>query len=141
MLTATPYLNFPGTSEEAFKFYQTVFGGELTMNRFKDTPEASRVPKDELDKMMHIALMHGSTPFLMATDTLESMGHRVSPGTNIHLSVNTRSEDETRTIFNALSTSGTVTIPLAMQFWGDYFGMLTDKFGIQWMVSFAANRN
>jgi PhnB protein len=137
MIHVNPYLNFPGNSEEAFKFYQSIFGGELSINRFKDTPEAGRIPAADQEKMMHIALMVNNSPFLMATDTLESMGQKLEVGNNIHLSVFTSSEAETSRIFNAFAKKGKITVPLEKQFWGDFFGMVTDQFGIQWMVNYS----
>ena len=83
---------------------------------------------------MHIALPIGKGNILMGTDATESSG-RVTQGTSIHLSVNTESDSETKNIFAALSAGGKVTIPLDNMFWGAYFGMCTDKFGVQWMVS------
>jgi PhnB protein len=136
MPTINPYLNFPGNTEEAFNFYKSVFGGEFVMlQRFKDTPEASRVPEDLKEKIMHIALPIGKGNILMATDALEPMGHKVTAGTNFHLSINADSEEETNKLFASLSAGGNITVPLAKMFWGAYFGMCTDKFGIQWMVS------
>jgi PhnB protein len=141
MATLNPYLNFPGNTEEAFNFYKSVFGGEFMMiQRFKDTPEAGRVSEKEKDKIMHIALPIGKGNILMATDALESMGHKVTAGTNFHLSISTDSEEETKKLFNALSAGGKVTVPLDKMFWGAYFGMLTDKFGIQWMVNYDYNQ-
>jgi PhnB protein len=140
MSAINPYLNFPGTTEEAFNFYKSVFGGEFTsVQRFKDTPESGRVPASELDKIMHIALPIGKGNILMATDALESMGHKLTSGNNFHISISTDSEEEAKKVFKALSEGGTVTIPLDKMFWGAYFGMLTDKFGVQWMVSYQEN--
>ena len=140
MKTVNPYLNFPGNAEEAFNFYKSVFGGEFAvMQRFKDTPEADRVPEDLKDKLMHIALPIGKGNVLMATDALESMGHKVTAGTNFHLSISADSEEEANKLFAGLSAGGIVTVPLAKMFWGAYFGMCTDKFGIQWTVSHDPN--
>ena len=140
MKTVNPYLNFPGNAEEAFNFYKSVFGGEFAMvQRFKDTPEADRVPEDLKEKLMHIALPIGKGNVLMATDALESMGHKVTAGTNFHLSISADSEEEANKLFAGLSAGGIVTVPLAKMFWGAYFGMCTDKFGIQWMVSHDPN--
>ncbi|SMO53854.1 VOC family protein [Solitalea koreensis] len=137
MATINPYLNFNGNTEEAFNFYKSVFGGEFAViQRFKDTPEADKVPDSEKEKIMHIALPIGNGNVLMATDALESMGHKTTLGTNFHLSISTNSEEETTKLFNALSAGGKVTVPLAQMFWGAFFGMCTDKFGIQWMVNF-----
>jgi len=133
-----PYLNFPGTTEEAFNFYKSVFGGDFAggIFRFKDTPEADKLTPAEKEKIMHIALPIGKDNILMATDALESMGHKVTSGNNFHLSIGSESKEEADRIFNGLSTGGKITIPMADMFWGDYFGMLTDKFGIQWMISY-----
>jgi PhnB protein len=133
-----PYINFPGTTEEAFNFYKSVFGGDFAggIFRFKDTPEADKLTTTEKEKIMHIALPIGKDNILMATDALESMGHKVTPGNNFHLSIGAESKDEADRIFNRLSAGGQVTMPMADMFWGDYFGMLTDKFGIQWMISY-----
>lgn len=88
---------------------------------------------------MHIALPIGNGTVLMGTDALESMGQHVSIGNNFHLSISTESEDEAKTLFAALSAGGKVTIPLDKMFWGAYFGMCTDKFNVQWMVSYDEN--
>jgi PhnB protein len=142
MITINPYLNFKGNTEDAFNFYKTVFGGEfLTIQRFKDTPEADRVPDSEKDKIMHIALPIGKGTILMGTDTLESMGHSLRPGNNYHLSIDTESEEEAKKLYAALSSGGVITIPLDKMFWGAYFGMCTDKFGTQWMVSYDEKTN
>ena len=135
MITINPYLNFNGNTDEAFNFYKSVFGGEfLVVQRFKDAPEAGKIPLEDQGKIMHIALRVGKENILMGTDAIESSG-RVIQGTSIHLFVNTESDSETRNIFKALSAGGKVTIPLDKMFWGAYFGMCTDKFGVQWMVS------
>ena len=141
MATLNPYLNFPGNTEEAFNFYKSVFGGEFMMiQRFKDTPEADRVPEKEKEKIMHISLPIGKGNVLMGTDALESMGHKVTVGDNISLSLSPESEEETKKLFNALSAGGKVTVPLDKMFWGALFGMFTDKFGIQWMVNYDYNQ-
>jgi PhnB protein len=85
---------------------------------------------------MHISLPVGKANTLMATDTLESMGQKLTMGNNIQLSIQTESEDEANRLFKGLSNGGKITVPISKAFWGDYFGMLTDKFGIQWMVSY-----
>jgi PhnB protein len=137
MKTVNPYLNFPGTTEQAFNFYKSIFGGEFTsIQRFKDTPEANRVSASDADKIMHISLPIGKGNVLMATDALDSMGHHLTPGNNFHLTVETDTEDEANKLFNGLSAGGKVTMPLAKTFWGSYFGMLNDKFGVQWMISY-----
>ena len=142
MATVNSYLNFNGNTEEAFNFYKSVFGGEfITVQRFKDTPEAGRIPASEQEKIMHIALPIGKGNTLMATDALESMGHPLTVGNNFYLSISAESEKEADKFFKALSAGGKVTVPLAKAFWGAYFGMFTDKFGIQWMVNYDYSQN
>ncbi|HEY2722127.1 MAG TPA: VOC family protein [Chitinophagaceae bacterium] len=139
MKTVNPYLNFPGTAEEAFNLYKSVFGGEFTsLQRFKDTPDTSnRIPANEADKIMHISLPLGKDNILMATDALESMGHPLTMGNNFHITLETESEDEANKLFEGLSKGGKVNMPMAKMFWGAYFGMVTDKFGVQWMINYS----
>jgi len=142
MVTINPYLNLPGNTEEAFNFYKSVFGGEFAaLQRFKDTPEADRVPRDEKDKIMHVSLPIGKANVLMATDALESMGHKLNDCNGFYISLSAESKDEAEKFFNGLSAGGKKEMPLQDTFWGDYFGMLTDKFGIKWMVSYRSNRH
>lgn len=141
MATLNPYLNFKGNTEEAFNFYKSVFGGEfITIQRFKDTPEGPKLSAADQEKIMHIALPIGNGNILMATDAVESMGQKLEVGNNVHLSLSTESEEETKRLFNAISADGKITIPLDKMFWGAYFGMCTDKFGVQWMVNYDYNR-
>ena len=141
MATINPYLNFPGNTEEAFNFYKSVFGGEFTvLQRFKETPEAGNVPASEQDKIMHIALPIGKGNMLMATDALESMGQTLTTGNNFSIAIQVESEEEADKLFNGLSAGGQVTMPLEKAFWGAYFGMCTDKFGVQWMVNYDYNQ-
>ncbi|WP_247234136.1 VOC family protein [Telluribacter sp. SYSU D00476] len=141
MATVNTYLNFTGNTEEAFNFYKSVFGGEfLALQRFKDTPEAGKLPPEDQDKIMHVALPIGAGNVLMATDALESMGHTLTVGNNFSISINTDSEAEADQLFNGLAEGGQVTVPLEKAFWNAYFGMVTDKFGIQWMVNYDYNQ-
>eukprot|EP01133_Synstelium_polycarpum_P013451 gene13451-15853_t len=142
MKNLNPYLNFKGNTEEAFNFYKSVLGGEfLTIQRFKDTPEADRVSEEEGNKIMHISLKLDNGTLLMATDALESMGHFITQGSNFHLSLDAESKAEADELFKGLSQGGKITIPLEKMFWGAYFGMLTDRFGIQWMVNYDGNQS
>ena len=137
MVTINPYLNFPGNTEKAFNFYKSVFGGEFVgLTRFKETQEGAKLNADEKEKLMHISLPIGKGNVLMATDALESMGHILNAGNNFSLSVETESKGEADKIFKKLSEGGKVTMPQSETFWGSYFGMITDKYGIQWMVSY-----
>lgn len=137
MASLNPYLNFNGNTEEAFEFYRSVFGGDfIALQRFKDTPEADRLPREDLDKIMHIALSIGDGHTLMATDTLESLGQRLRAGNNFYISISADSEAEAAHLYHGLSADGHIELELQKTFWGAYFGMFKDKFGIQWMVNF-----
>lgn len=140
MATLNPYLNYPGTAEEAFNFYKSVFGGEFTMlQRYKDTPEAGTVAPEDAGKIMHIALPISNGVTLMATDATSSMGAPFIAGNNFSLSLGAESETEAEKLFNGLSSGGTIVMPMQRTFWGAYFGMFNDKFGIQWMVNYDYN--
>jgi PhnB protein len=141
MATITPYLNFDGNAEEAFNFYKSVFGGDfLTIQRIKEVPGAEQYPVNEQNRIMHVALPIGQGSILMASDILPSMGHKLTIGNNFHITINPQSESEADKLFKALSAGGKVTMPLEKAFWGAYFGMLTDKFGVQWMVNYDENQ-
>ena len=141
MATINPYLNFNGSAEEAFNFYKSVFGGEFaTVMRYKDISQAEgcdgmEVAENDLEKIMHIALPVGNGNVLMANDVLESMG-QLSEVNNFSLSYSADSREETERIFNGLAEGGKVEMALNDTFWGAYFGMLNDQFGIRWMISY-----
>ncbi|MBS3136603.1 VOC family protein [Candidatus Woesearchaeota archaeon] len=135
MTAINPYLIFNGKAEEAFNFYKSVFGGKFAgIQRFKDMPSSKDVPKGEEDLIMHVALPIGKGNMLMGSDAPESSG-KVIVGSNSYISVNVDSKAEAKKLFNGLSAGGEIQMPLADMFWGAYFGMLKDKFGVQWMVS------
>jgi PhnB protein len=141
MRIVSPYLNFNGNAEEAFNFYKSVFGGELrALSRFKDTPEADKLAPSDREKIMHVALQIGKETTLMGTDALESMGFHLTVGNNFSLAINVESEKEADDLFGKLSAGGTVELPMQDMFWGDYFGMLVDRFGVRWMVAFTRSR-
>jgi len=136
------YLNFPGNTEEAFNFYKSVFGGEFAaVQRFKDTPEADKMKGADGDKIMHIALPIGKGNLLMGTDVLESQGQKFVAGNNFYISINADTQEEADKIFNGLSAGGKVVLPMQNMFWGTYFGMVNDKFGTQWMMTFDPKKN
>ena len=145
MATINPYLNFNGNTEEAFNFYKSVFGGEFqAIMRFGDVPswegcDGMPVAENELDKIMHIALPIGNSNILMASDALESMKQKLTEGNNFSISINTDSKEEADKLFNGLAEGGKVEMPLADAFWGAYFGMFEDKFGIRWLVNYDYN--
>ncbi|UKJ07665.1 VOC family protein [Solitalea lacus] len=141
MATLNPYLNFLGKTEEAFNFYKAVIGGEFLMiQRFKDTPEADKLPEEDRDKIMHIALPIGNGNILMGTDALESMGQSLTMGNNFSLSLGAETKEEADKLFNGLSAGGAIEMPLQDTFWGAYFGMFKDKYGVQWMINYDYNQ-
>ena len=126
-----PYIAFKDNTRQAMEFYQSVFGGELKMNTFKEF-NASMSPADD-NLIMHAELKAGNGLMLMASDTSERMEYK--PGTNISMSISGENADELSGYFNKLSAGGMVSMPLEKQVWGDVFGMVTDKFGVGWMVN------
>ncbi len=137
MAAVNSYLNFAGNTEEAFLFYQSVFGGEFaTFQRFKDMPGSEQMSEEDRDKIMHVALPIGHGTVLMATDALESLGHKLVAGNNFSLAISAETLEEAKEIFIGLAAGGTIPVPFDKAPWGAYFGMLTDKFGIQWMVNY-----
>ncbi|SFC55765.1 PhnB protein [Parapedobacter composti] len=138
-MTLNPYLNFDGNAEEALRFYQSVFGGELFVQRMSDVPGMDNLPDDEKNRAMHVAIPIGKGQYLMASDCLPSQGHVLNVGNNNYISVTPDSREEADRLFNGLSEGGKVEMPMADQFWGDYFGSFEDKFGVRWMINFPTN--
>jgi len=135
------YLNFPRNTEEAFNFYQSIFGGEFVggISRFRDIPPMEGMPAlapEDLDLVMFVALPILGGHLLMGTDAPESMGFNVNFGNNVYISLEPESREETKRLFDALSIGGKVTQELQEMFWGSYYGSCTDKFGVQWMFNF-----
>jgi PhnB protein len=132
-------LLFDGEAEEAFNFYKSVFGGEFSnLQRMSDLPTPMEMPESEKSKILHMALPIGDS-VIMGMDMPAGRG-AVNKGNNFFVTLNTNSEAETDTLFGKLAEGATVMMPLEKQFWGDYFGMLTDKFGIQWMLTYSETR-
>lgn len=139
MSSLNPYLNFNGNTEEAFNHYKSVFGGEFAMlMRFGETPGCEDMPETEKDGIMHIALPFGSN-VIMGTDVPKSM-EQVTFGSNMSISISVDSREDADKFFNGLSAGGKATMPMGDMFWGDYYGMLTDKFDVQWMISYNPNQ-
>ena len=131
-----PYINFKSNARQAMEFYKTIFGGSLRLTTFKEY-HASQTP-DEDDLIMHAELNAGEGLLFMASDTPARMEFR--PGTNMSMSLTGENDAELRTFFQKLSAGGEVSMPLEKAMWGDTFGMCTDKFGINWMVSIPAKK-
>jgi PhnB protein len=140
MATVNVYLTFNGNCEEAFNFYKSVFGGEFPyIGRFKDMPPQPgqpAMPAEAMDKIMHVSLPVSKETMLMGSDTGGEWAANYKEGNNFSISINAGSKEEADKLFNGLSAGGQVTMPMNNTFWGAYFGMFTDKFGINWMVNF-----
>jgi PhnB protein len=138
MSTLNPYLSFRDDARAALEFYESVFGGELTLNTFAESPMSGEYP-DEGDKVLHGQLVTSSGYTLMCADTPASMDH--NPGSAYAVSISGAQEEdaELRGYWEKLSEGATVTAPLDTAPWGDTFGMLTDRFGINWMVNIAGS--
>jgi PhnB protein len=143
MAVINPYLTFEGNCEAAFLFYKSVFGGEFTyMGRFGEMPpmDGQSIAPDQAEKIMHVSLPIGNGSVMMGSDSSESFGNpKINMGNNFAISISADSREEADRLYNGLSAGGMQTMPMDDMFWGDYFGMFTDKFGINWMVGFAAD--
>jgi PhnB protein len=140
MARVSTYLNFPGTTEQAFEFYRSVFGGEFSfpVQRFRDMPPQPDAPPcspADLDLVLHVELTILGGHVLMGTDAVESMGFKVQQGNNVYINLEPDTRVETERLFNALAEGGQVQMPLQDMFWGAYYGSLVDRFGMQWMLN------
>lgn len=143
MATVNAYLTFNGNCEEVFLFYKSVFGGEFEyIGKFKDMPQedGNKMDPAMAEKIMHVSLPISKETCLMGSDTGGEWATHFKQGNNFSVSITAESKDEANRLFNGLAAGGKVTMPLADTFWGDYFGMWTDKFGINWMMSFNENQ-
>lgn len=138
MAHLNPYIHFNGNAEEAFDFYQSVFGGEFASKmRFKDFPNPEfPLPEKEAEKLAHISLPISGSSVLMGSDVPEFMGTVNEAENRSKISIATDSKEEADKLFNGLSEGGKIEMPISDSPWGSYFGMFRDKYGIEWMVSF-----
>jgi PhnB protein len=134
-----PYLNFAGNAEEAMRFYAQALGGTLTeVHRFGSMPmDGFELSPEQQNMVMHVGLGLADGQMIMASDTLPGMGPAYQLGNHISVSLHPDSREQADRIFQALAAGGTVDMPIADQFWGDYYGSLTDRFGVQWMVNYS----
>ena len=127
-----PYLFFDGNCEEALAFYAAIFAGKVTgLMRFGDNPNAADMPPESHDKVMHASFTSPTLAF-MASD-----GNRASEctGSRVALSLSSKDPADGERVFDALSAGGAVAMPYGKTFWGAMFGMLTDRYGIDWMIN------
>lgn len=143
MAQVSIYLNFMGHTEEAFNFYKKVFGTEFQgpVMYMKDIPSRPGMPalsEKEKNSVMHVTLPILGGTKIMATDMLESLGHKLIEGNNVTINLEPDTKEETDRLFNALSEGGSEIAPMRDEFWG-YWGCCKDRFGIRWMFNYASN--
>jgi PhnB protein len=141
MASVATYLNFPGTTGEAFAFYKDVFGTEYVGHvlRYRDVPQDPSRPiaAADLDLVMNVTLPITGGHLMMETDAPESMGFSLVAGNNVHIVLNPDTREEGDRLYAALSAGGQAHMPMAEMFWGAYWGSLVDRFGMQWMINVA----
>lgn len=139
MTTVNIYLTFNGNCEDAFNFYSSMFGKDFeSMSRYSDMPSQDGmppIPDEHRNRIMHVALPISDETVLMGSDTGGAWAGDYKAGNNFSISISTDTMAEADRIFAELSAGGKVTMPLNKTFWGSYFGMVNDQFGIQWMVN------
>ncbi|WP_312901078.1 VOC family protein [Chryseobacterium taichungense] len=139
MATVNVYLTFNGNCGQAFEFYRSVFGGEFPyIGTFGEMPptEGRETPEEDKDKIMHVTLPISKETILMGSDIGCEGASHFKEGNNFSISINAESKEEADKLFNGLSEGGNITMAMEDTFWGAYFGMFTDKFGINWMVNY-----
>lgn len=131
-----PYLNFPGNTLEAFEFYRSVFGGEFAMLvRYRDFPDNMGLPADAADGIAHIALPIGPA-LLMGTDAGCGGTSTLRTGNNSYIVLAPDDAAEAKRLFDALAAGGTITMPLQATEWAEQYGIVSDRFDVQWMISY-----
>lgn len=142
MASVSTYLNFNRNTEAAFTFYKSVFGGEFDgFQRMGDIPQDADQPKlndEDKNLVMHVSLPIIAGHKLMGTDASESMGFTLVQGNNVYINLELDTRGETDDLFGALADGGKIETELQEMFWGDYYGSLRDKFGVQWMFNCAS---
>ena len=142
MASLNPFVHFNGNAEEAFTFYKSVFKGEFTrLMRYKDiSSEQYPIPENDANRIMHVSLSIGKNSFLLGSDVMEMMGKVTESDNRNTISISADTREEADRLFNALSVDGTVEMPISDGPFGSYFGMFTDKYGVQWMVDFSEGK-
>lgn len=145
MPRVSTYLNFPGTTEEAFNFYKSVFKTEFhgAIMRMGEVPPYEGVPPlNEADKnlVMHVSMPILGGHIISGTDATESMGFKWVSGNNMYITLEPDSKEETERLYAALSEGGKIEMPLQNMFWGSLYGSWTDKYGIRWMINYTEKK-
>jgi PhnB protein len=141
MLSINPYLNFPGSTEEAMNFYKSILGGEFTaFQRYGEIPGGERMPEADKTRVIHIALQVNKTTTIMATDALSMAEATFRRGNDFSVCIQAESEAEVDRIFDGMAAGGKIEMPVNKTFWGAYFGICIDKYGVQWMINYSYNK-
>lgn len=140
MATVNVYLTFNGNCEEAFNFYKSVFGGEFNyVGKYAEMPAQEGMPTlsdDDKNRLMHVGLPISKETMLFGCDNMKENENNTIAGNNFSIMVTAESKEDADRFFNGLSAGGQIWMPMKEEFWGDYFGAFTDKFGINWMISY-----
>jgi PhnB protein len=133
MISIEPYLSFEGNGKEALAFYEKALGGKVLFSQtFGESPMGGQTPDEHKDKLMHATFQAGELKF-MASDG--PPGYKSKPGNNVNLSLHSKSIAEIEKAYNGLAEGANIAMPLQETFWAQRFGMLTDKYGINWMFN------
>lgn len=133
MTQINPYLNFNGNCREAMTFYRECLGGELTFQTMGESLIADQVANEAKDRILHAGLTQKGHLLLMGSDM---MGANLVVGNSVTLSINCSREEDIRLFFSKLAVGGQIKEPLADMCWGALFGSLTDKFGLNWVLTY-----
>lgn len=142
MTTVNTYLYFNGNCKEAFDFYKSIFKKEFQyIGRYKDVPEGVRqnFPHCTDDHIMHIALPISRETILMGADIIDVKKQENDAARYFSLYISAESKKEADSLFSSLSNEGEIKLPISEQFWGSYYGICLDKFGINWKISFSVD--
>lgn len=135
MTQLNPYVSFDGNAEEAFNFYRSIFGGEFpAVMRWGDNPQCAEFSAEDKNKIMHISLPVGDS-VIMSSDHVDGMGDKYLQGNNFAIAIAPGSREEADRVFNGLSQGGKDAMPMQDMFWGGYYGHVTDRFGVRWMIN------
>jgi PhnB protein len=132
-ISLEPYLFFKGNAKEAMEYYKSIFGGELQVSTMGDAPKEAQMPGADPNSVMHASLKGPVN--LMASDSPKAS----DKSAKVELSLGGTDETQMKQIFDKLAEGGDVRMPLEKQFWGDTFGMVTDKFGVDWNMNVGSN--
>lgn len=140
MKSVNPYLNFNGNCEEAFRFYQDVFGGDLQITRYRDLEHNMGLKGDDLNLIGNVTLPLVGDTLLYGGDSPDIFGNSIEAGNKMQINIEADNKEEAESLFDALSNGGKVMMPFQETEWAEGFGMCTDKFDVQWMLMFSGEK-